>query len=145
MSVSISSPGKKCLILDLRYVNTLVYKDKIKFKHWKCFEHYLQGKKMYLFKFHLKSSYVAPWCSGYHYCKTSFDKDWTQALCRFKSCLWRVGDSRWWGSLTVVPVGSKAKRLSSVHKSNSIQCITILIFSNLIRTFSVFPGYLKVT
>ena len=33
--------SKKCLILDLRYV----YKDKIKFEDWKCFEHYLEGKK----------------------------------------------------------------------------------------------------
>ena len=30
--------GKKHLIIDLRY--THVYKDKIKFEDWKCFEHY---------------------------------------------------------------------------------------------------------
>ena len=48
------------------------------------------------------------WCSGYHYCTTSFIKAWTQVLHRFKSCLWRVGDSRWWGSRTVVPAGNKA-------------------------------------
>ena len=29
-------------------------------------------------------------------------------LRRFKSCSWRVGDSRWWGSLTMVPAGNKA-------------------------------------
>ena len=49
--------SKKCLILDLRYVNTHVYKDKIKFEDWKCFEHYLEGKKGYLFKFDLKNGY----------------------------------------------------------------------------------------
>ena len=58
---------------------------------------------------------VAPWRSGYHYCKTSFIKARTQALRRFKPCSWRVGDSRWWGSLTMVPAGNKAKRLSSVN------------------------------
>ena len=36
-------------------------------------------------------------------------------------CSWRVRDSRWWGSLTMVPAGNKAKRLSSqpYHKNNS--------------------------
>ena len=51
---------------------------------------------------------MAPWCSGYHY--------WTmQVLRRFKSssrCAW---DSRWWGSLTVVPARNKAKHLLSVN------------------------------
>ena len=49
-SVSINSSGKKRLILDLTYVNTNVYKDKIKFEDWKYFEHYLEGKEGYLFK-----------------------------------------------------------------------------------------------
>ena len=39
LSVSINSSGKKRLILDLRYVNSHVYKDKVKFEDWKCFEH----------------------------------------------------------------------------------------------------------
>ena len=55
------------------------------------------------------------WCSDYHYCITSFNKAWTQVLCRFKSCSRHVGDSRWWGSLTMVPTGNKAKCLSSVN------------------------------
>ena len=60
--------------------------------------------------------FVLPsWCNGYHYCKTSFIKAWTQALRRFKSCSWRVGDSRWGGSLTIIPVENKAKQLSSVN------------------------------
>ena len=58
---------------------------------------------------------VALWCSGYDYCRTPFNKAWTQVLRRFKSCLQRVGDSRWWGSLTMVPAGNKAKRLLSVN------------------------------
>ena len=50
-----------------------------------------------------------------HYCTTSFNWVWTQVLRRFKPCSRRVGDSRWWGSLTVVPAGNKAKRLSPVN------------------------------
>ena len=45
------------LILDLQYVNTHVYKDKIKFEDWKYLEHHLEGKKGYLFKFDLKNDY----------------------------------------------------------------------------------------
>ena len=37
----------------------------------------------------------------------------TQVLCRFKPCWQRVGDSRWWGSLTMV----QAKRLFSVNRT----------------------------
>ena len=55
--VSINSSGKKHLILDLRYVNTHVYKVKIKFEDWKCFEDYLEGKEGYLFKSDLKNGY----------------------------------------------------------------------------------------
>ena len=55
------------------------------------------------------------WCSGHHYCIISLNKAWTKALCRFKSCSRRVGDSRWWKSLTMVPARNKAKRLSSVN------------------------------
>ena len=58
---------------------------------------------------------VVPWCSIYHYCTTSFNKASIQFLRRFKSCSWRDGDSRWWGSLTMVTAGNKAKRLSSVN------------------------------
>ena len=42
-------------------------------------------------------------------------KAWTQVLHRFKSCSRHVRDSRWWGSLTMVPAGNKAKRLLSVN------------------------------
>ena len=53
LSVSMNSSSKKHLILDLRYVNTHFCKDKIKFRHWKCFENYLKGKEGCLFKFDL--------------------------------------------------------------------------------------------
>ena len=56
LSVSKNSSGKKCLI-DLRYVNTHVYRDKIKFEDWKCFENYLEGKEKYQFNFNLKNDY----------------------------------------------------------------------------------------
>ena len=35
------------------------------------------------------------WCSGYHYCTASFNKDCSQVLRRFKLCLRRVGDLLW--------------------------------------------------
>ena len=53
----LSVSGKKRLILDLRYVNSHVYREKIKFEDWKCFEHYLEFKKGHLFKFDLTNGY----------------------------------------------------------------------------------------
>ena len=53
---------------------------------------------------------VVPW-----YWTTSLNNVWIQVLRRFKSCSRRVGDSRWWGSLTMVLTGNKAKSLSSVN------------------------------
>ena len=47
-----------------------------------------------------------------------------------KPCLWRVGDSWWWGSLTMVPARNKAKRFSSAtipQKQFFIIIITIII------------------
>ena len=97
-------------------------------KHfWRYYVNLLKNKKLkYLTKIFFQirykevlniceKLYVAPWCSGYHYCTTSFNKVWTQALCRFKSCSQHVGDSRWWESLIMVPPGNKAKCLSSVN------------------------------
>ena len=48
---------------------------------------------------------MAPWCSGYHYYTTSFNKAWTQ---------WNIRNSRWWGSLTMVQAENKAKHLSLI-------------------------------
>ena len=39
----------------------------------------------------------------------------TKSELRFKSCSRRVGDSRWWVSLTMVTAGNKAKRFLSVN------------------------------
>ena len=61
---------------------------------------------------------------GYHYCTTSFIKAWIQVLPRFKSCSRSVGDSRWWGSLIMVPTGDKAKRLSSVNHTTKLTQFT---------------------
>ena len=44
----------------------------------------------------------------------------TKPKLRFCTCLWRVRDSRWWGSLTVVPAGKKAKCLSLVNHTTKL-------------------------
>ena len=41
LSVSENSAGKKRFILDFTYINEHLYKDKIKFNDWKCFENCL--------------------------------------------------------------------------------------------------------
>ena len=53
----VSTKGKKRLILDLRYVNNYLFKDKIKFDDWNSFQNYLESNKGYLFKFDLKTGY----------------------------------------------------------------------------------------
>ena len=58
---------------------------------------------------------IFPWCSGYHYCTTSFNKAWTKVLCRFQFSTWRFRDLQWWGSLIMVLAGNKAKCLFSVN------------------------------
>ena len=55
--LSVSRNDKKRLILDLRYVNNLLFKDKIKFDDWNIFQNYLKSNKGYLLKFDLKSGY----------------------------------------------------------------------------------------
>ena len=81
------------------------------------------------------NKFLILWCSGYHYCTTSFNKAWTQVLPgnRFKSCWRRVRDSRWWGYLAVVPATNKAKRLSSVNHTTKqfIIIVIIIIITNV--------------
>jgi len=48
LSVSTNSSGKKRLILDLTYVNEHVFKEKIKFDDWNCFEIYLNNSEGYV-------------------------------------------------------------------------------------------------
>ena len=47
---------------------------------------------------------------------------------RFKSCSWRVGESRWLESLTMAPAGNKAKRFSSVNYTTKTILIIIKSF-----------------
>ena len=66
---------------------------------------------------------------AYHFGSvTLFIKAWIQVLPKFKSCSRRVGDLRWWRSLTNVPAGNKAKCLSSVnHSAKQFVIIVIII------------------
>ena len=77
---------------------------------------------------HNLTLFVVPWCSGYHYCTTSFNKAWTQVLRRFKSCLWCVGDLRWWGSLKI---RLNAFRWSTIPQKQFIIIIIIINFNCL--------------
>ena len=63
---------------------------------------------------------MVPWGCGYLYCITSFIKASTQALHWCKSWLWHVGDLQWWGSVTMVPSGNRAKCLLSVNHITKI-------------------------
>ena len=79
---------------------------------------------------------LASWYSIYHNCTTSFNQAQTQVLHGFKSCLWSVGDSRWWESLIMVPAGNKVTHLPFVSyyiknkpaSSISISCFTSSCF-----------------
>ena len=53
----LSTKCKKRLILDLRYVNNHLFRDKTKFDDSNCFQNYLESNKGYLFKFDPKSGY----------------------------------------------------------------------------------------
>ena len=54
----------------------------------------------------------------------------------FKPCSRRVGDSWWWGSLTIVPAGNKAKRLSSVnHTTKTIHSSSSMKWALMIWKF----------
>ena len=53
---------------------------------------------------------------------------WFKIEQRFKSCSRRVRDSWWWGFLTMVPAGNKAKRLSPVNHTKKQFIIIIIIF-----------------
>ena len=53
----VSTKGKKRMILNLRYVNNQLFKDKITFDDWNSFLNYMECNKYYLFKFDLKCGY----------------------------------------------------------------------------------------
>ena len=56
LSVSINSTGKKRLILDLRYVNKFLWKEKIRFEDWKVALEYFR-KGVFMISFDLKAGY----------------------------------------------------------------------------------------
>ena len=56
-TLSVLRKHKKHLILEHRYVNNHLFKDKIKSDDWNSFQNYLEGNKGYLFKFDLRSRY----------------------------------------------------------------------------------------
>ena len=56
LTVSENSCGKKRLILDLRYINQFVWKDRFKLDDWKTMMQYVK-KGGYIFNFDLRSGY----------------------------------------------------------------------------------------
>ena len=61
---------------------------------------------------------------------------------RFKSCPRRVRDSRWWGSLTIVPARKKAEHLSLVTKTKTIHKKQfIIIIKNITKTIPPPPHH----
>ena len=82
-----------------------------------CYPELVQEKFFKDKKFLTEHHVVVPWYSRCQCCTTLLNKIWNQVRRRFKSCLQRVRDSRWGGSLTMVPAGYKANRLSLVNYS----------------------------
>ena len=75
----------------------------------------------------LQEEEVAPWCSGYHYCTTSFNKTSTQVLRRFPARgvleIW-VGEDLWqWSRLEM---RLNAFRLSTIPQKQFIIIIMVL-------------------
>ena len=64
-----------------------------------------------------KVFFMAPWSSGYRYCKTLLNKVWTQVLFRFISYSHCVGSLRWWETPTTLSAGKKTSK--PYHKNNS--------------------------
>ncbi|XP_072030100.1 LOW QUALITY PROTEIN: uncharacterized protein [Amphiura filiformis] len=90
LSVSVQKSGKKRLILDLRYVNQFLWKDKIKFEDWKVAASFLE-KGDFLFSFDLKS--------GYHHIEIYPDH------CKYLSFAWSEGGCTKYYSFLVLPFG----------------------------------------
>lgn len=56
LSVSVHSKGKKSLILDLRYINKFIVKQRVKYEDWKIALSHVQ-KGAYMIRFDLTSGY----------------------------------------------------------------------------------------
>ena len=89
LSVS-SNKDKKRLILDLRYVNRHLEKQKVRFEDWKVFQNYLT-RDGFLFKFDLKS--------GYHHVEINRD---FQTYLGFS---WKIRGRVRYFTFTVLPFG----------------------------------------
>ena len=92
LSVLVQSSGKKRLILDLRYANRYLEKQKIKYEDWKVASSYFQ-KSAFIISFDLKS--------GYHHIEIQREY---QTLLGFS---WKCPDSntRRYFVFTVLPFG----------------------------------------
>ena len=87
---------------------------------------------------------LAPWYSCNHYCTTLFNKAWSQVLCRFKSYWQRLGDLRWWESLTMFNafVSQPFNKNNSLYSRKCNKNLKLTIFSYF-RPF-YFQSYFKV-
>ena len=66
-----------------------------------------------------------------HYCATSFNKALTQVLRKFRSYSRLIEDSRWWGSLTMVPLEIRPNAFhwsSMTQKQFIIKCLIMAVF-----------------
>ena len=92
LSVSVNNAGKKRLILDLRFVNKFLWKDRVHFEDWKeALGYFKEGD--FMFSFDLKS--------GYHHV------DIYPEHCKYLGFSWNFGDSRGvrYFSFLVLPFG----------------------------------------
>ncbi len=90
LSASVHNSGKKRLILDLRYINKFLWKDKIKFDDWKIASLYLE-KGDFMFTFDLKY--------GYHHIDIIPDHT------KYLSFAWSSGNHTTYYSFLVLPFG----------------------------------------
>ena len=80
----------------------------------------------------LCKSVVSPQSKSSIWCFNAINRIslYDQVLRRFKFCLQRVRDSRWWGSLIMAPVGNNAKCLSLVNHTTKTIIIIIIVIIN---------------
>ena len=90
LSVSTDASGKQRLILDLRYVNNCLYKERIAFEDWRSFENYVSSNN-FAYKFDLKK--------GYHH--VDIDPEYYTYL----GFSWGEGKNKKYYVFTVLPFG----------------------------------------
>ena len=90
LSVAKSSSGKLRLILDLRYVNAHIYKEKVCFEDWQSFENFIDVSG-FMFKFDLKQ--------GYHHIDIFEDHQ------TYLGCAWEIDGKLRYFVFTVLPFG----------------------------------------